>query len=870
MRYIIFVVLIFGSIFFPFIFKNEEKIATYKEVYIDQDWTFREDSTNNDWLPAKIPGTVHSDLVANHLLPNPLLLDNEKAAIAIENKSWIYQSTIDITQELFEKHHLDLIFKGLDTYCDIYINDLMVYKADNMFVEHKIPCKKHFHKGKNSIKLVFLSATKVGMKKLEKSPYLVPAVNELAADDKKTSVFTRKAPYHYGWDWGPRIVTAGVYRPIVLQGWDEAHIANVYYEQKSITKIKANFDAQIEIISAKRTEAMIQVSIEQRVVNSRKIFLKKGVNTIKLNIDINNAKLWWPNGLGEQPLYAISAKLFLHNKPSNEITKNVGVRTIELVQTPDSVGNLFKFRVNGLDVFIKGANYIPGDNILTDVTSERYQKTIAAAKDANMNMLRVWGGGIYENDEFYDLCDKNGLLVWQDFMFACSMSPGDTAHLLNLKNEFEYNVKRLRQHPSLALWCGNNENMVAWFDWGLQKKYNLKPSDSTDLMLTYNKIFYGLIPKTIQKYDSTRAYWPSSPSGGYEFDKRQTPTSGDVHNWTVWFSKTTFEQVAPIKQRFVSEYGLQSYPEIKTIKAFSTPNDTTYDAKLFDYKQRSVMPWIGKDSSGNVINGNDMVLAYIKMYYKSPTTFDNFLYLSQLVQADGLKTLIQAHRSQKPYCWGSMYWQLNDCWPTISWSSIDYYFRWKAAHYAVKKAYQDLIILPKLNLNNLSISILSDKILDTDLIVGFKLMDFKGNIIANEEVKSTAIANENTTAITKDFLALIGKNINKNVLLYVYAKSNKGEIFADNTMLLDVPKNITFDKPTITKSITKTKTGFDITLQSDVFVKSLYIKNDQIEVFFDDNYLDMLPNTPVVVHCKTEATQADFENNLKLKSLADI
>lgn len=869
MKYIIFVVLVFGTIFIPFFCKHEVE-STFKEVLIDQDWIFRENETNNDWLPAKIPGTVQSDLVANKLLENPLLLDNEKLAIALENKSWIYKTTIDITQELFEKHHLDLIFKGLDTYCDIYINDVLVYKANNMFVEHKVAGKKHFHKGKNELKLIFLSATKIGMEKLQKNPYLVPAVNELADDDKKSSVFTRKAPYHYGWDWGPRIVTAGAFRPIVLRGWDEAHISSVYYEQKSMTKIKANFDAQIEIFSVKKMEAMIQVALDQRIINSRKILLKKGTNIVKINIDIPNAKLWWPNGLGDQPLYALTAKLFLHNQPSNEITKKVGVRTIGLVQAADSVGKLFKFKINGQDVFIKGANYIPGDNILTDVTIERYQKVIAAAKDANMNMLRVWGGGIYENDEFYDLCDKNGLLVWQDFMFACSMTPGDTAHLQNIKNEFEDNVKRIRQHPSLALWCGNNENMVAWFDWDLQKKYKLKPQDSTDLMLTYSKIFYGLIPKTLQKYDSTRAYWPSSPSGGFGIKDKQNPASGDVHDWSVWFSKTTFEQAISQKKRFISEYGLQSYPERKTIQAFANNSDTIYDAKLFDYKQRSTMPWLGKDSTGNVINGNDMVMAYIKMYYNVPKNFDNFLYLSQLVQADGLKTMIEGHRSHKPYCWGSMYWQLNDCWPTISWSSMDYYFRWKAAHYAVKKAYHDLIILPKLMANNLQISVLSDKMLDTELIVGFQVMDFKGNILAKEELKSTAIANENTIAFTKDVEALIGKANRRNLLIYTYAKSNNGEIYTDNILLFELPKNIVLEKPIITKKITPSKGGFDIELQSNVFVKALYLKNDAIDVFFSTNYFDLLPNVAVIIHCETTAEKSNFEKDLMLKSLADM
>lgn len=869
MKYAIFIVLIFGTVFIPFYCRHEAE-STFKEIEIHQDWIFREYNTTNNWLPAKVPGVVQSDLVANKLLENPLLLDNEKLAIALEGKSWEYKTNIEITKELYDKHHLDLIFKGLDTYADIYINNILVYKAENMFIEHKVPGKRHFHKGNNELKIIFNSATKIGMEKLSKNPYLVPAVNEFADDDKKSSVFTRKAPYHYGWDWGPRIVTAGIYRPIILRGWDEAHISSTYFEQRGLNKIKASFDAQIEIISAKKVEAMLQLSVDDHVVNSKKVYLKKGLNTFKINLDIKNAKIWWPNGLGEQPLYNISAKLFLHNKPSNEITKKIGVRTIELVQTPDSVGKTFKFKVNGVDVFIKGANYIPGDNILTDVTTERYEKVIKAAKDANMNMLRVWGGGIYENDEFYDLCDKNGLMVWQDFMFACSMAPGDTAHLLNLKNEFEDNVKRLRQHTSLALWCGNNENMVAWFDWGLQKKHKLSPSDSTDLMLTYQKIFYGLIPSTIQKLDSTRVYWPSSPSGGYGLKESQNAKSGDVHDWNMWFGKSTFEQMISKKHRFISEYGLQSYPELKTIQSFAKSSDTIYNAPLFDYKQRSLMPWIGKDSSGNVINGNDMALAYIKMYYKTPKKFEDFLYLSQLVQAKGLKTVIEGHRSHKPYCWGSMYWQLNDCWPTISWSSMDYYFNWKAAHYAVKNAYQDLIIYPKETSNRVEISILSDKLDDTQLTVGYELMDFKGNILSKEETKINAIANENTIALSKNIVDILGNNNRNNTLIYAYSKNNKGEIYTTNILLLENPKNLIFEKPIITKKITKTKEGFEIELSSNVFANGVYLKNDNINVFFSDNYFDLLPNKPIKIQVKTEAEKYEFEKNLLIKSYADV
>lgn len=867
MRGFIFSLLIFSTIAIPYFWKHQNP-ATFVERELNQNWQFRR-LDSEEWLSAKVPGLVQSDLVVNKKLDNPLLFDNEKQSIALENADWEYKTTFTVSDEELKKHHLELDFKGLDTYTEIYLNNVLIQKTDNMFISYLVNCKKHIKSGENELRIIFRSATRLGMEKLKKSPYLIPAVNELADNDKKTSVFTRKAPYHYGWDWGPRIVTAGIWRPIILRSWEAAHISDTYFELQSVTKIKANYDAQIEIIAAKKGEALLQLNVEDRVVITKKMFLKKGFNKVKVNFDIMNPKIWWPNGYGEQPLYAIKAKLFFQNNLMHEVDKKIGIRKIELVQEKDSLGKSFKFRVNGVDIFMKGSNYIPSDNILTDINTERYEKVLKAATDANMNMLRVWGGAIYENDEFYDLCDKKGILVWQDFMFACSMSPGDSSHLLNLKSEFDYNVKRLRQHPSLALWCGNNENMVAWYGWGLQKKYKLNASDSTDIMKTYMKIFYDLIPNSIKQNDSTRAYWPSSPGSGYAFNELPNEKSGDVHDWWIWFGQASFKDLISRKQRFISEYGLQSYPETKTMQSFATKSDTSYDSPIFDYKQRSVMNE-RKDSKGNIFNGNDMILAYINMYYKTPKNLTDFVYLSQMVQAKGLKDIIEGHRSHKPYCWGSLYWQIDDCWPTMSWSSIDYYYRWKAAHYAVKKAYEDLVIYPKLMGNLVDISVLSDKLVDVELKVGYKLMDFSGNVLATAETPIVAEQNANTHAFTKNTDELLAKVDKSKTLLYVYAKNNNGEVLTQNILHFLEPKDLKLEMPTISKKIRQIEDGgIEIELSSNTFASGVYLKHDADECFFSDNYFDLLPNTIKTIKVTNCKELRKLEQNLTIKSLAN-
>ncbi|MDX2190080.1 MAG: glycoside hydrolase family 2 protein [Bacteroidota bacterium] len=869
MRSIIISLVIFSFVLIPvyFIYHKESDEKTTIEV-LDKDWTFHQVG-KDEWLPAKIPGSVHTDLLDNKKIEDPFFRDNEGKQFWIEKSDWEYKTTFSVDNEIFNRQDIDLVFEGLDTYADVYLNDKLILSADNMFIPYEVSVKNILKKTNNELKVYFHSASNVGMHKLERSPYLVPAVNEYADSAHRSSVFTRKAPYHYGWDWGPRIVTCGVWRPIYLRGWTTARIEDTHFELQKLFSHKAEYVAEVMIESEKKEIVYVEVAIGEERKTLNKVRLKRGKNKVKVNFPITNPRLWWPNGFGEQHLYDVTVNLIHNDDVISRKTKKIGVRTIELVQKPDSVGKSFKFRVNGEDIFIKGSNYIPSDNLLSRVTKERYEKVIKAAVDANMNMLRVWGGAIYENDEFYDMCDEHGLLVWQDFMFACAMSPGDSAHLLNLKKEFEYNISRLREHPSLALWCGNNENMVAWYGWELQKKFNLTKADSADLMKTYMKIFYKLIPEAIHKFDSTRAYWPSSPSSGFNYNELPNLTSGDSHDWWIWFGQATFKDLVSRKQRFISEYGLQSYPEMKTIKSFASKDDMEYDSPLFDYKQRSMMPWRGKDSKGNPFNGNDMILEYIKMYYREPKNFEDFVYLSQLMQAEGLKYIIEGHRSHKPYCWGSMYWQIDDCWPTVSWSSIDYFYRWKAAHYFVRDAYKPIIVSAVLNKDEIKFTIISDKLKDEKKTLEYTLMDFNGKVIKSTQVPVDIPANSSKVYVTESLKSL-SANIDPTQSLIYITLTKSGEQIDENFLYLSSLKDIKLSKPTIYKRVMQVNDGFEIEVATNVLAKNVYLTFEgEGEGFFSNNFFDLIPGKPVKIHFTTESKINDFENNLKIKTLFD-
>ena len=484
-------------------------------VELNSNWEFKSEN-DKDYLPASVPGTVHLDLLQNGRIDDPFFRLNEHQLQWIDKLDWNYKTSFDVNDFHFDYEVIELDFFGLDTYADIFLNDSLIYSSDNMFVGKTVNVKENIKKGKNDLLVKFKSPIDVGIEKYDKLGYRLPDnANDLSEigkvqENKKVGVFERKAPYSFGWDWGPRLVTSGIWKPIKLNFWNNFRINDLHFTQK-IVEDNAFIKAEAEVLSFLDNQIVTaKIFVDNEIITKDFVHLKKGNNKLSIPFTIDEFERWWPNGMGSQKLYDARLEISFENYIS-KASKSIGLRTIELVTQKDSIGNNFFFKINGIPTFMKGVNYIPQDVFLPRVKDSDYENIISAAVDANMNMIRVWGGGVYEKDIFYDLCDKYGLLVWQDFMFACAMYPGNESFLKSVKEEAVYNVKRIRTHPSLALWCGNNEVLSAWENWGWKNDIieNQSQEIADTIFKAYDQIFHKILPKVIQEYDIATDYWSS-------------------------------------------------------------------------------------------------------------------------------------------------------------------------------------------------------------------------------------------------------------------------------------------------------------------------------------------------------------------------
>ena len=632
-------------------------------IELNGTWEFYHNETKQ-WYSATVPGVIHTDLLNNKLIENPYWENNEQQLQWIENIDWKYRKTFEVSSAQLQDDNIEIVFEGLDTYADVKLNGEQILSSNNMFRAWKADIKALLKVGKNKLEVQFHSPVNYNKEKYENYPYKLPSGCETI--EPRVSSFTRKAAYHFGWDWGPRFVTSGIWRPIKINTWNTARITDVYCHTKSISETEAVMNTQITVESSNSEEKHYFFEINGE---KHEEIIKKGVNSFDYEFTIKNPKLWWCNGMGEAHLTDLHVDLYNGEDLIDNKTIRYGIRTIELVNEKDSIGTSFFFKLNGKPVFMKGANYIPQDMFLTNVTDSQYYQLLEDVKMANMNMLRVWGGGIYENDIFYTTCDEKGILVWQDFMFAGSMYPIDAAFKNNVKQEVKQNIIRLRNHPSIALWCGNNEIEVAWKNWGWQKQYNYSLTDSTQIWKGYTEVFHELIPSLCNELDPSRNYTPSSPSSNWG-----TPENfnhGSMHYWGVWHGKEPFENFEKNIGRFMVEYGFQSFPNMETIKTFASDSSLSLDSPTMLNRQKSYI-------------GNGLITKHIEQYYDTPKSFEDFVNISQETQAKGMQIAIQAHMNNQPHCMGSLFWQLNDCWPGPSWSIIDYYGNKKKAYEVVK------------------------------------------------------------------------------------------------------------------------------------------------------------------------------------------
>lgn len=858
------VVLLVLFVFIVFGCKGEKKSLKYSRE-IAQNWTFKQADTD-EWLPASIPGTVHTDLLINKKIEDPYYRDNEKKLQWIDKKDWEYSTTFNVTADILNKDKVQLDFKGLDTYADIYLNDKQIASTNNMFREWQIDCKEYLKAGENRLQVYLHSPINTDLPKLEALGYALPASNDQSENgglgNKRVSPFARKAPYHYGWDWGPRFVTSGVWRPVYLQAWDKARIVDVYFRQDKLNLEKAELTAQVELDILNAGKYTIKISDQKNSIDVLHQLdeMEPGNQTVEIPILINNPRLWWPNGMGEAYLYNFDVRLIDNNSILDTREISIGIRTLELVREADKNGKSFYFKINNKPVFSKGANYIPNDVFLPRVSPGKYEYVIKSAADANMNMLRVWGGGIYENDIFYDLCDKYGIMVWQDFMFACSMYPGDDAFLENVRQEAIQNVQRLRNHPSIALWCGNNEIDVAWahdlpVGWGWKEQYDEKTR--AYIWNSYDTLFHKILPAVIDENDPARTYWPSSPLAEWGERASYSSTSGDMHYWGVWHGKERFDQFKVKKARFMSEFGFQSFPELETVKKYTAAEDReSITTDVMNAHQRSGI-------------GNERIREYLSWYYKMPSSFEDMLYMSQVLQAEGMKIGFESHRQAKPYCMGTLYWQINDCWPVASWSGMDYYGRWKALHYFAKKAFENILVAATVDNDSLKVYIVSDEYTPVNAKLSLVLMDFDGTEFNNQQIDVEIPVNSSKvhfSEIVKDFLK---GNSKENVVLSLSLIHDDKKL-TENVFYFDEVKDLDLPKVSPKLSVSSDDNGYRVEISSEQLAKNVYLSIPGSIGQFSDNYFDLLPGETKVVYFSGYAANRTFSaEDIKFKTVRD-
>lgn len=830
-----------------------ELVVSYE---ISGGWTFRQADTG-EWLPAKVPGCVHTDLLQNGKIEDPFYRLNEHGLQWIDKVNWEYKTAFIIDQKTFDHDRLALDFKGLDTYADVYLNGEKVLSADNMFREWMVDVKPNLEVGWNDLRILFRSPIAEGLKKYDANGFEFPVPpNDLAEigqveGKKAVSVFTRKAGYHFGWDWGPRLVSSGVWRPVYLTVWDDARIESVQYRQNKVTEQEASFTAIFEIDAAKTGEATISVENDSIELAKGTVKLTEGVALYSIDFRIDNPKLWWSNGLGEPHLYNLKSKLTVGDRSTSK-SERIGIRTLELVREADGQGTSFYFKLNGVPVFMKGANYIPNDIFPARVTEEMYRKVIQTAKMSNMNMLRVWGGGYYESDRFYDLCDENGILVWQDFMFACAMYPGDESFLNNVKAEAIDNIKRLRNHPSIAMWCGNNEILAAWFGWGWAKAQEAKNKENADKMWkSYTDIFHQILPDAVNGYDAGRFYWSSSPSSGTGIPADLV--NGDEHYWGVWWGKEPFRNYATHMARFMSEYGFQSFPELKTVKKYALPEDFDIYSEVMKSHQRSSI-------------GNGTIEYYMLQDYKKPKDFESFLYVNQVLQAEGIKFAIEGHRRASPFCMGSLYWQINDCWPVASWSSTDYYQNWKALQYFAKKGFEPVLVSPYTQQDSLKVDIINDKLTPVNAQLVVKVIDFEGKEIWKEVRDVEVPANSSQTFFGVRTAPFVAKILPTQQMLVAELLEN-GNVISQNTLYFRPIKNVLLPYPEVKYDLAQIEGGYEISISTNKLAKNVYLAIGDFDGFFSDNYFDLLPGQVVKVKLETSITRDELIKNLTIRTL---
>ena len=813
-------------------------------------WQFRQ-SGSREWLSATVPGGVHSDLLALGRIPDPFVADNEKKVQWVAESDWEYRRTFNMEKALADEEHQILVCDGLDTLAEVFLNGKQLGKTDNMFRRWAWEVKNLLKTGENEMRILFRAPLPFIKVRQAARPLI-------GGGDILGGPYMRKAPYQWGWDWGPKLPPIGIWKDIRLEGYSQVSLEDVHIRQAHAGG-KVTVSAQVKVKEWNHTNLRVTLKVispegDVQTVQAEPNQVATGSLICNLQSVIKNPEIWWPNGFGKQPLYQVEVSLESGKTVLDLRSYQVGLRTVELRREPDQWGESFTFVVNGVPIFVKGADWIPADAFPTRISDTYMERLIADAAAAHMNMLRVWGGGFYEEERFYDLCDRYGILIWQDFIFACGIYPEEDAFAENVRVEALENVRRLRHRASLALWCGNNEMEQGWVDW----KWN-NPNEPAvqSLKAGYDRMFHHLLPDVVAAEDPDRPYWPSSASSGIPFSDPNGQQRGDTHYWDVWHGRKPFTAYREQFPRFMSEFGFQALPPYKTVQMYAEPKDQNMTSYVMEHHQRSG-------------SGNGLMVSQMTDTFRMPKDFESLVYLSMVLQAEGIRYGVEHWRRHRERVSGTLIWQLNDCWPVASWSSIDYFGRWKALHYAARKFYAPILLTVEDKAQQMNLYVTNDTTKAWTGEVRWSLETLAGERLDQgvENVSAPALA---ATAIRSlDFSGHV-RDENRRQVVFI-AELWKDRKLQSRSLATFAPnKHLELAAPQMETKASITGGQLTIQLTASCLARFVALELEGVDVVFSDNYFDLPAGQVLTVTCPlpTGWTLEQARSAIKVRSLYD-
>ena len=788
-------------------------------------------------VDMQIPGTVLSGLLAAGKIKDPFYRTNEDATRALFWKDYVFTRTFDVDEELLAQQHIVLVCEGLDTLAEISINGTFLAKTDNMHRTWKFQAKKLLHPGKNEIQIVFRSVLRF----IEDYPYEAhKKINYIPCGSMKGNQLLRKAHSMFGWDWGPQTIDAGIFRDIYLQGYSHARIEDIRIHQQHAKNVSVQTSITLsESVPGQKLCVELSEDGADKPLQT-KLCKTNADGVAAVDFVIENPKLWWPNDYGDQPLYIVRTTLLDEDGTSLEsITRRIGLRTLTISQEKDEWGNEFAFCVNGVKIFTRGGNYIPDDCLYTRITEKKLDYTLESCRRAHFNCVRVWGGGYYPSDAFYDLCDEKGLIVWQDLMYACNVYDVTDAFAENCRQETYDNVRRLRHHASLGLWCGNNEIESAWDHWGDFQK------ETPYLRADYIRLFEEVLPKAVQEADGEIFYWHSSPSSGGCFDNPDDANRGDTHYWDVWHGQKPFTDYRKYFFRFCSEFGFQSFPCAKTVNSFTLEDDRNIFSRVMESHQKN-----------DAANGK--MLYYLSENLRYPKDLTHLLYASQVLQGMAIKYGVDHWRRNRGRCMGTLYWQINDDWPAPSWSSIDYFGRWKALHYMAQKFYAPHAVSMTLEDHRCHVYFSNESFETTEYSLTLSIRDLSGNVLETYETKGNSPAFSAIETAVVDICSWEDQKDDVFLEAVIHTKDQK--VLKDVETLVPY-KYLNLKNPVISTEAEETNDAFILHISSDCFAPFVALDFDDADVIFSDNFFHLTDKTVQdIIVKKEDILQGHFEN----------